>query len=183
MEQDDDLTAKVKEALFRPAEENGAAPDLAYLEQYKLYLELLDKVSERRQTANSFFLSVNTGLCAVIGYFFSKEISPELRPLLWFVPFAGILLSYFWLRLVRSYRDLNTAKFKVVHLVEERLPLSPYKAEWIALGEGVDPHRYTPFTHLEIWVPRSFILMYSGLVIFLIPWMQIIQVFRCAATR
>ena len=30
------------------------------LEQYKLYVQMADKISERRQSANSFFLTVNT---------------------------------------------------------------------------------------------------------------------------
>jgi hypothetical protein len=170
MAQDHEPIAKARETLF--ASHSGSAPDPAYIEQYKLYLELLDKVSERRQSANSFFLSINTGLCALLGYMFSKDASPELRPLLWFIPAAGVLLSYFWLRLIRSYRDLNTAKFMIVHLMEERLPISPYKAEWAALGKGADPRRYTPFTHLEVWIPRLFILMYVGLLLFLIRWVH-----------
>src|SRR5713101_3008355 len=138
MEQDKQAD-KIRRALFRSSHSAEQNVGSVYAEQYKLYLELLDKISERRQTANSFFLSINTGLCALIGYVFSKEALAELRPLLWCVPVAGVLLSYFWLRLVRSYRDLNSAKFAVVHLIEERLPLAPYKAEWIALGEGKDP--------------------------------------------
>src|SRR5713101_8770183 len=123
----DDSHAATKKALFT-SPGNQSAVDPAYLDQYKLYLQLLDKISERRQTANSFFLTVNTGLCALVGYIFSKEAAPELRSLLLFIPVAGVLLSYFWLRLVRSYRDLNTAKFTIVHLIEEQLPLAPYKA-------------------------------------------------------
>jgi hypothetical protein len=77
MAQDHEPIAKARETLF--ASHSGSAPDPAYIEQYKLYLELLDKVSERRQSANSFFLSINTGLCALLGYMFSKDASPELR--------------------------------------------------------------------------------------------------------
>lgn len=144
--------------------------DAAFLDQYKLYLELLDRISERRQNANSFFLGINTGVCALIGYLFSKETDLELRSLLWVVPIAGGLLSYFWYRLVKSYRDLNSAKFSVVHLLEQRLPVAPYAAEWVALGEGKDSKKYTPFTHMEIWVPASFVLMYVGLFLYFLPW-------------
>ena len=168
----DNPSNRIRETLFN---DSKTPVDSAYLEQYKLYLELLDKISERRQTANSFFLSINTGLCAVVGYLFSKDTAPELRPLMWLIPVAGILLSYFWLRLVRSYRDLNSAKFTVVHLIEERLPLSPYKAEWAVLRKGKDPKHYTPFTHLEIWVPRSFVVMHFGLLLFFLPWKNIVH--------
>ena len=69
--------------------------------------------------------------------------------------------------LVRSYRQLNTAKFKVIGALEERLPASAYwRAEWVALGEGEDWHKYLPLTPLEQWVPMLFALVYlSGLVV------------------
>jgi len=37
------------------------------LEQYKLYIEMADRISSRRQSANSFFLSLNTTLVALGG--------------------------------------------------------------------------------------------------------------------
>jgi hypothetical protein len=167
MAADDKERERLKAALFRDSAVEGGC---ALMEQYKLYLEMLDRISERRQHANSFFLSINTGVCALIGYMFSKDAAVELKGFFWMTPLAGILLSYFWYRLIKSYRDLNSAKFEVVHLIEERLPLSPYHTEWLALGEGKDSKRYTPFTHLEIWVPRSFIIMYSVMILMMVPW-------------
>jgi hypothetical protein len=171
MDQDNE-EKQLSVALFR---ESKMAGDCAYMEQYKLYLTMLDKISERRQHANNFFLTVNTGVCAFIGYIFSKDAAMEFRSFFWFVPVAGILLSYFWYRLIRSYRDLNSAKFKVVHLMEKRLPLAPFNTEWLALGEAKDRKRYVPFTHLEIWVPRSFMLMYASLIIYMLIWGAILN--------
>jgi hypothetical protein len=49
----------------------------------------------------------------------------------------------------------------VVGALEERLPASPYRrAEWKALGEGKDPARYWPLTHLEQWIPLLFAATY-----------------------
>lgn len=154
------------DTLFTGVAGNDA--DTVMFEQYKLYLELTDKISERRQTANQFFLGMNTGLCALIGYLYSSDAGSELKTLAWAVPIAGILLSYFWYRLVKSYRDLNGAKFDVIQAIEQRLPLSPYRAEWAALEEGKNPKVYTPFSHLEIWVPRCFIGMFAALTMFLL---------------
>ena len=62
-----------------------------------------------------------------------------------------------WYYLVRSYRQLNTAKYEVVGALEERLPASPYwRAEWYALGEGKDRSRYWPLSHIEQWIPVMF---------------------------
>lgn len=158
----------LERTLFNVQPKKALTPSLlqTYLEQYKCYLEYIDKVSDRRQSANSFFLTLNTGVCAVLGFAFSKDSAAELKWLLWILPIAGIFSSYFWGRLVTSYRQLNTGKFAVLHLLEKHLPIAPYKAEWIAMGEGKDKSLYTPLTHLEVWIPRLFILMYIVLMVY-----------------
>jgi len=169
----EDSPSKLEKALFNvPPKELMASPSgQVFLEQYKSYLEYIDKVSERRQNANSFFLSLNTGVCALLGYIFSKDSAPELKSLIWVLPIAGIFLSYFWYRLVTSYSQLNSGKFAVLHLMEKYLPAAPYRAEWVAMGEGKDKSLYTPLTHLEIWIPRLFILMYLVLMIY---WIKVL---------
>src|SRR5262249_6079970 len=102
-------------------------------EQYKLYLELTDRISQRRQTANSFFVSVNTAVVALLGYVSgAKTPAPERFYLL--IAFAGMVLCLLWYQIVRSYRNLNTARFAVIHTIETLLPLRPYTAEWDYVG-------------------------------------------------
>ena len=38
------------------------------LEQYKLCVEMADRISQRHQTAHAFFLTVNAGLIALLGW-------------------------------------------------------------------------------------------------------------------
>ena len=109
---------------------------------------------------NTFFLTLNTAAVTAIGVVWSgKE-----HGLRWILPFlfVGLViecLAWFWL--LRSYRQLNTAKYLVVGALEERLPASPYwAAEWSALGKGEDPARYWPLSHLEQWLPALFIGLY-----------------------
>mgnify|MGYP001756840187 FL=1 len=71
---------------------------------------------------------------------------------------------------MKSYRQLNSGKFKVVHEIEDMLPLAPYAAEWVALGEGKDENLYLPLTHVENWVPVTFGLLY--LLLALSMWLQ-----------
>ncbi|MBK7058605.1 MAG: hypothetical protein IPH52_26870 [Leptospiraceae bacterium] len=73
------------------------------LELYKIYHDSIEKVAENRQKANSFFLTLNTSILAVIGFLFQKDVSTELRPLHLLLPLAGILSGIFWLKLVISY--------------------------------------------------------------------------------
>ncbi len=154
-------------------------PTESYLKQYKLYLDYLDRLSDRRQTANTFFLTLNTGLCAALAFLSSKDAAEEIRRLYFVIPLAGIVLSVFWQRLVSSYRQLSTAKFEVVHQMEQFLPMSPYKSEWSILGGGKDRSKYIPLTHVEVWVPRLFIAMYVLLIVAMIPWGKIMEFMKC----
>src|SRR2546425_4139700 len=119
------------------------------LEQYKLYVGMADKISERRQSGNSFFLAINTALVGVLGIVWPR--TGGLISVLWYavVSAAGMILCYSWYRLLESYRQLNTGKFKVVHAIEQHLPLRPYDAEWTILGRSEKPELYLPFTHVE----------------------------------
>jgi hypothetical protein len=155
-----------------PAKEYGEHYQCHLLEQYKLYVQMADKISERRQSANSFFLTINTALIAFLGLVASPNVGGDAGvaanpPLPWVlvVSAAGVVLCYSWFRLVRSYKDLNSGKFKVVHAIESRLPSSPYDAEWEAVGRGEDPMLYLPFTHVEIWIPWVFAALYILLAI------------------
>ncbi|MEU6231242.1 hypothetical protein [Streptomyces sp. NPDC047042] len=139
---------------------DGAAHQNAVLEQYKMYVEMADRVSARRSLTNTFFLTLNTAIFTVIGALW-KERPTESPWLLLFPLVALVVQCGAWFFLVRSYRQLNSAKYTVIGVLEEQLPASPYwKAEWKALGEGKDTAKYWPLTHLEQWVPAVFAATY-----------------------
>ncbi|WP_433526833.1 RipA family octameric membrane protein [Nocardia pseudovaccinii] len=141
-------------------EGRGAAYESAVLEQYRLYVEMADRVSARRGLTNTFFLTLNSGIFTLAAAFGK---SPSQDKVWWLaIPLAAILGQCFaWFYLVRSYRLLNTAKYQVVGALEERLPASPFwRAEWWALGEGTDRARYWPLSHIEQWIPILFALAY-----------------------
>ena len=134
----------------------------AILEQYKLYVEMADRISGRRGLTNTFFLTLNTLVFTTIGVFWKDR--PELNPSLLALPLVIALGQCAgWLMIVRSYRQLNSAKFRVIGALEQRLPASPYwNAEWKALGDGRDWRTYLPLTHLEQWIPILFALVYTA---------------------
>src|SRR5215204_7028135 len=98
-----------------------------YLELYKLAVEMADRVSARRATANAFFLTVNTALLAFVS---SRSLN-----MLWLVALAGIALSGTWWILLKSYRDLNAAKFGVILKMEKNFEAKLYGDEWKVLKE------------------------------------------------
>jgi hypothetical protein len=97
----------------------------AVLEQYRLYVEMADRVSARRGLTNSFFLTLNTGIFTLVAAF--GKTAPGDKGWWLAIPLAAILGECFaWFYLVRSYRLLNSAKYQVVGALEERLPASPF---------------------------------------------------------
>jgi hypothetical protein len=156
------MTVPVRERLWnqRITADSYAEPAAEYqaalLEQYKLYVEMADRISARRSMANTFFLALNTTVSTVIGVLLQH--SP--RSASWLLAFPLIALlgqCAAWFLIVRSYRQLNAAKYEVVGALEEGLPASPYWcAEWVALSEGRGRARYWPLTQLEQWVPILF---------------------------
>jgi hypothetical protein len=138
----------------------------AILEQYKLYVEMADRISNRRGLTNTFFLTLNTAVFTIIGVFWKDQ--PAISSWVLILPLVvalGQCAAWWWL--VRSYRLLNSAKYKVIGALEERLPASAYwRAEWVALGEGKDWRKFLPLTHIEQWVPVLFAVVYlSGFVV------------------
>jgi hypothetical protein len=132
----------------------------AVLEQYKLYVEMADRISQRRGLSNTFFMTLNAAIFTLIGVFWKDRPSGSVWWLLF--PLVVVLSQCgIWFYVVRSYRLLNRAKYSVVGLLEERLPASPFwRAEWTELGEGRDWRKYWPLTHIEKWVPILFGAIY-----------------------
>jgi hypothetical protein len=127
----------------RPAASGASAStEPIELELYKLAVEMADRISARRALANTFFLTVNTGLAALLG-------GKNLR---WYVAAAGILLALAWWWLLQSYRKLNSAKFRVINAIEPRLPLQLFSDEWDHLESTKAPPRLWPPRDLSAWL-------------------------------
>jgi hypothetical protein len=138
------------------ADDSARAYQAAVLDQYRLCVEMADRVSARRGASNTFFLTLNSAIFSLIGVFWEKQ--PAASD--WILVFPLIVLvvqcmAWFWM--IRSYRQLSSGKFAVVGVLEKRLPASAFQsAEWSALGRGKDPTRYWPLTRVETIVPVLF---------------------------
>ncbi|SRR5260370_9947158 len=135
------------------------------LEQYKIYVQMADKVSDRRQLANTYFLTANSLLVTIYGILAGSTNVIHQKLWQYCVPTAGLLIAFTWARLIQSYRELNSGKFEVIHLLEAKLPASMYKAEWQILEQGSGA-KYLPFTHVERFVPWIFLGLYAVLIAF-----------------
>lgn len=137
------------------------------LEQYKLCIEMADKNSARRSVSNNFFLSLNSILIALIGVI-SQISSNDSTIFIWWISLvsvAGLLFCILWSSNIRCYRELSTAKFKVITKIEKKLPIAAFENEWDCLNPKDGNSKYPQLTKVEIWIPRIFAGLYVILLI------------------
>lgn len=137
------------------------------LEIYKLHAELADRVSQRREGTNRLYVSLILGLVVFLATFFRFGFGdmPE-----WLVLITtggtGILLSVSWFVVIRSYRQLNSEKFRVLHDLEKQLSYQFFTLEWDPQSKGEKSNRYWKLTHVETILPCIFFLMFLALTIY-----------------
>lgn len=149
----------VDQLISNPKEIYGEHFQEHLLEQYKLYVDSSLKVSEKRISTGNYLLTVSSSLMTVFGIASTLRVGGRWLSI---IPVAGLLVSLTWFSLIRAYKDLNSAKFKVIHQLEDYLPVALFRYEWHSceLGKG---KAYKPITHLERWIPLIFAAVYLAL--------------------
>jgi hypothetical protein len=115
----------------------GPENQAVLFEQYKVATEMADRVSARRGTANGFYFTVNSGLLAA-----SESLGLAIAS------GAGLVLTAAWWLQLRSYRNLNAAKWAVIANLEEQLPAKPFTDEWAILKTDTIERQAAKFTWL-----------------------------------
>ena len=152
---------KKENSLFNVNEgDYGQAYKEHLLAQYQLYVESMEKISDRRQNANNYFITINTVLISFIGIFLQTKMFESISWVKSLIALVGIIICVVFWFLLRSYKQLNTGKFKVIHDFEQKLPASIYDYEWQILGEGKNKKLYFPFSHIEMIIPWIFGVVY-----------------------
>jgi hypothetical protein len=147
---------KPDQLISNPKETYGERFQDHLLEQYKIFVESSQKVSEKRISTGNYLLTVSSSLLTVFGIASTLHVGGAWLVI---IPIAGLLVSLTWFSLVISYKDLNTAKFKVIHELEDYLPVALFRYEWHSCEQGRGK-AYKPITHLERWIPVIFAGVY-----------------------
>lgn len=141
-----------------------SATDATTVELYKLMVEMADRVSARRTTANSFFLTLHSAALTAIGLFGGQTPGAPSRFYLVLAGLAGVVLCAAWWMLLKSYRDLNSAKFQVINEMERSFPVQPYTDEWKLVKKDDLPWwrgRYAELGTVERFVPIVVAVLYA----------------------
>jgi hypothetical protein len=147
--------------------EYGEAFKQHLLEQYKLYVEMADRITTRRTQTNRFYISLLSGLLALLSIVGSRNMFRDFQTIAFMaVAILGLVLCTLWNVNIRSYRQLNSGKFKVIHEMEQHLPFPCYNKEWEILGEGKESKAYLQLTRVEQYVPFVLAVPYLLLLIY-----------------
>ena len=150
-------------------EEYGEKYSDHLMEQYKLYVEMADRVSQRRDQSNRFYVALLGALAAilVIAARFVLSDDGESSMFMTAVILAGgvfgAALSIIWRINIQSYRTLNSAKFKIIHELEKRIPFDGYTKEWEILRPPDGSPKYLRLTAVEQFVPILVFLTFAAL--------------------
>ena len=137
--------------------------------QYKLFLATSESVVSRRQSTNNFYITVNSALLAFYGIIAALDVEMYIKAIMGAIfSVIGVILCLSWIRIITSYGDLNGSKMKIISLVEKKLPISLYDAEWAALSDKLNKKKYVPFSYSEKITPKLFASIYVILFVMLL---------------
>ena len=116
------------------------------MEQYKIACAAADNVSARREGANRYLVTLNTAIAALYGFQATGPANPYL-----IIPLAiaGLIAATLSFGIVRSHRNLNQQKFKIILELENHLPARIYGEEWDLLKKPNRLSTYLEVTNLE----------------------------------
>ena len=127
------------------------------LSQWITCVEMANYSSDRRISANNFYMTVNAALLAVITF------SADWKNCL--LAIVGIVVSILWIQSINNYKKLNEAKYAIINSMEQELPSAPFTEEWANLRRS---SKYRLLTTNEKWVPWVFVILFA--IVLLLPF-------------
>lgn len=129
------------------------------LKLFELYLSTAEKISDRRAQANAWLLSIASALTALQNLMKpdSGLSAGRALALTWTIPSAGIVVAIAWMALLLSYRQLNSAKFKVLQEMESDFTHRPFARE----RDIYKAERRISFSDVEALVPVAFFFFFA----------------------
>jgi hypothetical protein len=141
------------------------------LEQYKIYVEMTDRSSSRRNQVNNFYISMLSSLLAFIALVTNKDIVQFKNSNFQSIAFLsvgvlGTILCLIWYINIQSYKHLGSSKFQVIHELEKQMPFPCYDKEWDFLKKDKQYRGYLTQTSVERSLPVILSIPYLGLILY-----------------
>lgn len=137
---------------------NDSTNDKQLFEQYKLYVEMADNVSERRDKTNRFYLGLITAMVTFSSVF---SITVDYIVLIVIILICSILICWNWYQNILSYKRLNSGKFAVINPIENELAVKGFTMELEFVKNG----GYKDLTNIEKNIPLYFMVLCALMII------------------
>lgn len=138
---------------------NNESKDDILIIQWQTCVEMANSVSQRRDTMNNIFVTLNLAIMAAVSMVW------DIKSILILV--AGCAICGLWILFIQNYKRLNTAKFEIINKMERDLPYQPFNIEWEKLKNNKE---YKDSIKLERFLPIMFIILY--IVTIIVIWLS-----------
>ena len=152
----------MEKALFSKVNSEADAFSWLLLEEYKIMLDTSEKMMERRQGTNNFYITLCTAmLTVVVGFIATKANTFAWSGVTLIISLMMLVVCYNWMKTLEAYGLSNQAKYEVLNKIEEKLPASIFAGEW-EYGKTID---YSSYSKRESNIPETFSFLFGILAI------------------
>lgn len=149
-----------KDSILKNLLKEDANEEILF-EQYRLYVEMANNITNHRNNTNKFYVTLISLLISIFSIITS--ITHEL--IIFIIPLMIIIgISYIWMKNIESYSALNHGKFDVINEIENKLPARGFTIEW----ELIKLYNYKELTKVEKNVPKAICIIAIIAIILLI---------------
>lgn len=150
---------------------------MGLFEEYTLFVDHTQRLSERRQNATQTFLTINTGIFTILAFLFKDAGIQTQQVALASLPLftAGLVVCWLWHRIITQYKALIAWRYTQLREMERQLPDSyrMFTREWDDLYRPRDGTSRFDFSGLEQQLPRVFgALFISGMLLVAVWWLS-----------
>jgi hypothetical protein len=169
------------EGLAHCAGELAAVQIVTQFDEYRMFSENVQRLSERRQSASQIYLTVNTASFGVLAFLVNDAGFSGWGLVAASVPLfvVGIMACAVWYRIIVQFRAVIGWHYEQLRAMEAVLEGSArvYTKEWERFykplkgssGKSSKAQERYGFSRLEAWLPRLLIALYAiyavGLVV------------------
>ena len=139
------------------------------IKQYEMFVETSEELVRRKQTVNSFYITLNSLIISVVLAAFSFAQNFSLLGLqikystliICLLSVVGAIVCVSWHSLIQSYADLNGSKMKIISYIETQLAYNLYHTEWQLVSQKKGNKKYKSFSAKEKLIAKLFLGLYA----------------------
>ncbi len=150
-------------------------------DEYRLFVEDTARLTDRRQQVTNMYIAVHSALLGLLT-FLMQQARGAPWALLATLPLvaAGLAASWFWLRLLHTYRVLLDFRFQQLEAMEQEMEglHGVYTREARRFYREAPPEQRIGFTRLEMGLPRLFLVLYGLYGLVVLAWLALFTLAR-----